>query len=233
MKRVLLAAAVFAAACNDATTPDLRPKVRFLNATEGMQGSGGFTVNGVFAAGSALATGQAAQKCSGVNAGSTTFGFGVLDPKGAGGLSGNPLATLSNQNITDPGDFIVAATGNATSPTLFMFDNSFSGTLGTDEAAVRFVNLAPGTDAASYVVFKGAIGTGPQLALNLAVGAPTSFTALTSGSNEFSILKLPGHVVALEGSAATLTLQAGSVNTLAIVRNASGGYQLINLPRCS
>jgi hypothetical protein len=44
---------------------------------------------------------------------------------------------------------------------------------------------------------------------------------------------LPGHVVAVEGSAGTLELQDGSINTLAIVQNASGGFQLINLERCS
>jgi hypothetical protein len=50
--------------------------------------------------------------------------------------------------------------------------------------------------------------------------------------NAFTILN--GHDIVIAGSAATLNLQGGTVNTLAIVPNtASGGFQLINIPRCS
>ncbi len=43
-----------------------------------------------------------------------------------------------------------------------------------------------------------------------------------------------GHTTDISGSAATLILQAGTVNTVAIVPDATlGGFRLINLPRCS
>ena len=65
MNRILampvLAALLFAAACGGADGPtevDTRPSVRFVNATTG-SGSGGFTTNGQFAIGSAVAPGQA------------------------------------------------------------------------------------------------------------------------------------------------------------------------------
>jgi hypothetical protein len=80
MKKVLimpvLAAALIATACGEdggPTTVDTRARVRFFNATTGMTGSGGFTTNGQFAAGSALAFGQSTQTCSRVDAGSTSL----------------------------------------------------------------------------------------------------------------------------------------------------------------
>jgi hypothetical protein len=237
MKKALMmpvvAAVLFAAACgedDDPTTVDTRPSVRFFNAT-GLTGSGGFTTNGQFAAGSTLPFGQTT--CSKVGEGSTSFGFGAANTGGTG-LSGNALATLANQTIAAGGNYIVAATGSATSPTLFMLDNSFSGSLGTNQAAVRFVNLAPPTptNANLLAVFIGTFGAGGTLAgNNIAVGAPTAFTTVSSGSNAFSVLR--NHEVALTGGPATVNVQGGSVNTLAIVQNASGGLQLVNLPRCS
>jgi hypothetical protein len=228
----VLAAALFVAACRDGdpTTVDTRPSVRFFNATTGMTGSGGFTTNGQFVTGSALASGQS--MCSKVDEGAASFGFGAANAGGTG-LNGNALATLNNQSIAAGGNFIVAAAGSATSPTLFLLDNSFSGSLG-NQAAVRFVNLAPGTDADpnTFAVFLGTVGVDGTLAANdIAVGAPTTFTTVPSGANAFSILR--NHEIALTGSAATLDLQGGSVNTIAIVPNASGGIQLINLPHCS
>jgi|SRR6185503_579634 len=229
----VLAAALFAAACKDATTVDPRAQVRFFNATTGMTGNGGFTTNGQFAGGSALASGQWAQTCARIDAGATTFGFGAANAAGTG-VSGTPLATLSDQGITDGRDLMVVATGSAASPQLFLFDNNFSGQLGANQVAVRFVNLAPGTDAGNtYVAFKGAVGLTPPIALNIAVGAPTPFLTMESGSNEFSILKLPGHLVVIEGTAGTLNLQARTFNTLAILPNSSDGFELVNLPRCS
>jgi hypothetical protein len=99
---------------------------------------------------------------------------------------------------------------------------------------VRYDNLAPGPDAGNtYVVFKGAIGASPPLATDIAVGLPTPFSAATAGANTFTILKLPGHVVVVEGSAGTLDLQPGSVNTVAIIQNASGGFELLDIRSCS
>jgi hypothetical protein len=237
MKNILimpvLAAVLCAAACEDGdpTAVGTTARVRFLNATTGMTGSGGFTTNGQLAAGSALASGQSTQTCSAVDAGSTSFAFGAANTGGTG-LSGTALATLGNQIIPAGGDFTVVATGTATSPTLFLLDNSFSGSLGTNQAAIRFVNLAPGA-VSPISAFIGAIGAGGSpAATNMAVGSPTTFHTVASGSNAFTILH--GHEIAVSGSAATLNLLGGSVNTLAIVPNTtSGGFRLINLPRCS
>ena len=238
MKKVLvmpvLAAVLFASACgNDGpTVAGPTASVRFFNAAMGMTGSGGFTMNGQFATGSALAFGQSTAACSKVDASATSFGFGAANTGGTG-LSGSALATLENQSITDGGNFTVAAAGSAASPTLFLLDNNFSGTLAASEAAVRFVNLAPatGTTPNNFTVLKGVLGQGHTLVQgNIAVGAPTTFSIVTSGSNVYTILR--GHTTVVSGSAATLNLQAGSVNTVAIVPNTSDGFQLINIQRC-
>jgi hypothetical protein len=89
-----------------------------------------------------------------------------------------------------------------------------------------------GTTANTFVVFTGTLGSGGTLtATNIEVGAPTPFNIVTSGSNAFTILH--GHNIVISGSAATLNLQGGTVNTIATVPSTSGGLQLINLPRCS
>jgi hypothetical protein len=241
MKTVLimpvLAAALIVAACGDGDDPatvDTRASVRFFNATTGMTGSGGFTTNGQFATGSALASGQSTQTCSRVDAGSTSFGFGAANTGGTA-LSGSALATLNGQSITDGGNYTVVATGAAPSPTLFMLDNNFSGTLASNQAAVRFVNLAPGTATTpnNFAVFLGTFGAGGTLhANNPEVGAPTTFTTVPSGSNAFSVLWNHEVPAAITGTPGTLNLQAGTVNTIAIVPNTSGGFRLVNLPRC-
>lgn len=204
--------------------------VRFLNATTGMAGSGGFTTNGQFATGSALPSGQSTQTCPTVAAGQTSFGFGAANAGGTS-LSGTALATLSDQSITAGGNVTVVATGPAASPTLFLLDNAFSGSLAPNQAAFRFVNLAPGT-ASPINVIRGVLGSGGTLhEANLAVGSPTAFSTVPSGSNAFTILH--GHDTVVSGSAATLNLEAGTVNTIAIVPTATaGGFRLINVPRC-
>lgn len=229
----IAAAVLFAAACDgDPTTSGPTARVRFFNAAEGMAGSGGFTTNGQFAAGSALAFGQSTPACTTVDAGSTSFAFGAANPGGTG-LSGSPLATLNNGSITGGGTFTVAATGSAANPTLFLLEDSFSGSMANGQAAVRFVNLAPGTatTANTFNVFLGTFGSGHTLvATGIAAGAPTAFSVVTSGPNTFSVLQ--GHDVVISGS--SIPLQAGSVNTLAIVPNTpSDGFRLINLPRCA
>jgi hypothetical protein len=236
MKKVFmvpaLAAALFAAACggDSPTEVDTRPRVRFFNATTGMTGSGGFTTNGQFAAGSALGFGQAAQTCARIDAGPTLFAFGAANSGGAG-LSGNALATLSNQSLAAGGNYTVVAAGSVTSPTLFMLDNSFPGTLATNQAAVRFVNLAPGTEAApkNYAAFIGTFNAGGTLhANNPAFAAPTTFTTVASGANSFSVLR--NHE--LPATDLTLNLQGGTTSTIAIAPSA-GAFQLINLPSCA
>ena len=230
----VVAAVLLVAACGEDGGPtdvDTAASVRFFNATTGMTGSGGFTANGQFAAGSALAFGQSTQACSTVEAGSASFGFGAADAGGAA-LSGDALATLDNQAMTAGEDVTVVAAGPAAGPTLFLLSNNFSGTLASNQAAVRFVNLAPEAPLL-FNVFTGVLGSGGTMtAPNIAVGAPTAFDTVTSGSNAFTILN--GHNIVIQGSAATLNLPAGTVNTIAIVPGTvAGSYQLVNIPRCS
>ena len=236
MKKVsvlaVLATALFAAACGDdssgdPTTPgDTRPSVRFFNAMTGMTSSGGFTTNGQFVTGSALTFGQSTEPCSKLDAGLTTFAFGAANSGGTA-LSGNVLATLPNQTLADGGNFTVAAIGNGVHSTLYMLNSSFSGTPGSNQAAVRFVNLA-----ATANPFNVMIGTTVH-ATNLDEGTASTFATVPSGTTAFSILQ--DQEVVLSGSAATLNLQSGTVNTVAIVHNGSmgSGFKLVNLPRCS
>ena len=229
----VLAAVMLAAACGEdgeggATGPDTQASVRFVNATTG---SGGFTANGQFAAGSALASGQAAQTCSKVAPGTTIFGFGAANA-GASALSGNPLVSSNEESIVAGGKYTVLATGPAASPTLFVFANTLSSELSANQAGIRFANFAAntGTTVNNYVFYHGAIGGNSPLALNMPFGAVSTFTLVPSGATTFSVLQVPGHTPVIESSPATL--QGGSVNTMALVRNASGGVQLMHLPRC-
>ena len=244
MKKALivpvLVAVLSAAACGDdggptdggQTTEGPTARVRFFNATTGMTGSAGFTTNGQFATGSALPFGQATQTCPTVSAGSTSFGFGAANPGGTG-LSGNALATLNGQSIPASGNFTVVATGSAASPQLYLLDNNFSGSLGTNQAAVRFVNLAPGPNPIPNVinVFAGGLPpTGTLFASNVFVGTPTAFKTVTSGANAFMVMV--GHVLSTRTDA-TLNLQAGTVNTIAIVPSTTqSGFQMVSIPRC-
>lgn len=226
-----LAATLFGAACSDTTTPDTRALVRFVNATQDMIGNGGFTSNGQFISGSALGLGQASSSCTRMNAGSATFGFGSANAGGTG-LSGSALATLAGQSMPEGGDFTLVATGSATAPALFLLDNALQGSLGANQAAVRFVNLAPGTGTSPflYVIFLGEVG-GNLIAANLATGVPSAFGSMTSGATSFSVLQIPGHNIAIPS--VTHSLQPGSVNTLGVVPNAAGGVDLMKIPSCS
>src|SRR5687768_196224 len=116
MKKILLtsvlAAALSIAACGDGadgnpTIVDTRPGVRFFNAMTGMTTNGGFTTNDQFVVGSALTFGQSTEPCSRLDPGLTTFGFGSANTGGTA-LTGNALATLPNQSITNGGNFTVA-----------------------------------------------------------------------------------------------------------------------------
>lgn len=227
-----LSAALLIAGCGapdqptTAPTGDTRPSVRFFNAMTGMAGSGGFTTNGQFVTGSALLFGQSSEPCAKLDAGLTSFGFGEAATGGTA-LSGNELSTLPNQTIETGGKFTVAAAGNGVHSLLFMLDDSFPSTLGSSQAAIRFVNLAAATDP-----FNVMIGTSVH-ATNLEVGAASAFATAPSGTAAFSILQ--GQQVVVSGSAATFSLQGGTVNTIAIVHNAKmgDGFKLILLPRCS
>jgi hypothetical protein len=236
MKKLLImpvvAAVLFAAACgDDPTTADTRAQVRFFNVVWNAPDGIGFTTNGQFATGSALAYGQSTQTCSRLNAGNTTFGIGLANPNGTG-LSSDALVTLNNQTITDGGNYTVLAGGNVIHPSVVLLDNSVSGTLGTNQAAVRFVNLAAGSEF-PFTVLQGTVGSGPTTVVqtDIAFRSATPFSSVTSGSNAYSIMY--NHEAVISGNDATLNLQGGTVNTVVIVRNLSGTFQLISLPSCS
>ena len=233
--RPVLTAMLFAAACGgggESTAPepvDPRPGVRFFNAMRAMGGPGGFTTNGQFVSGSALGANQSSPTCAKLDAGSTSFGFGTANTGGTG-VSGGMLATLSDQNIAASGNYTVAAAGSGVHALLFLLDNNFSGSLGSNQAAVRFVNLAPA--ATPHTVSSGTgSGSTTTVASNLALGASSPFTTVTSGSNAYTVVN--GGNTVVSGSAGTLNLQAGTVSTIAIVPGtAAGTFQLINIPRC-
>lgn len=230
----IFAAVLFASACGEdgPTAGASNANVRFVNATTGMTGNGGFTMNGQFATRSVLAVGQVASTCTPVNAGLTAFGFGAANAGGTE-LSGNALTALNGQTLTSGGKYTVAAAGSETSATLFLLDDSFSGTLASNQAAVRFLNLAPGTDtpANTFGVYLGEVEPNEApIAINMVAGTPTAFRTVASGLNTFVLLRLPGHTL-LPSSA--VTLQARSVNTLAIVPDpTSNGFKLIAVPSC-
>jgi hypothetical protein len=98
---------------------------------------------------------------------------------------------------------------------------------------VRFISLAPttGGTAANYVFYLGDIGASSPLALNMPFGIRSAYSVVPSGANKFSAMRTPGNVIVDPGT--TITLQPASANTIALVPNASGGSQLILLPRCS
>jgi len=230
----VLVAVLFAVGCGEGDGPtaaDMRPDVRFVNATTG-SGGGGFTINGQFAAGSALVPGQAMQSCAKFTPGTTVFGFGAAISGGTG-LSGNPVVTSNNENIAGGGKYTVVATGSAANPTLFVYGTSFSGDLSTSQAAVRFVSLVPptGTTVSNYVFYQGAIGATSPLALGLPFGLTSAYSVVPSGAGTFSAMRTPGNVILVPSG--LVTLQGGSVNTIALIQNASGGHELLHIPRCS
>ena len=237
MKKVyimtVLVAGLFAAACSGGSTDvDTTPRVRFVNVTTGMSSNGGFTANGQFVNGSALAFGQAAPACASVDPGTTSFGFGTANVGGTA-LSGNALATLNNQTVAAGGNYTMVATGSAASPQLYLIDNRFSPSLGSNQASVRFLNLAPGPNPVPniFAVFNNWPPlTGDEVVTAGAlVGTPSEFKTVASGALTFWFLI--GHQIeTLESNA--VTLQAGSVNTFAIVPKTSGGFQLMNIPQC-
>ena len=192
MKKVLtmplLAAVLVVAACGDGPTAVAGPaKVRFFNAVWGTQDNIGFTTNTQFATGSALAYLQSTQTCSTLDAGNTTFGIGLANASGTA-LNSNTFVTLDNQTITDGGNYTVLAGGAVQHPSVVLLDNRFSGTLGANQAAVRFVNLAGGSEG-PLDVLKGTAGSGSTTVVqtNMGFRDATPFSTVTSGSNAYTI----------------------------------------------
>jgi hypothetical protein len=229
----VVAGVLFAAACGGgATAVDTTAKVRFFNATTGMSGSGGFTANGQFVAGSALAFGQSSQTCATVDQGTMSIAFGAANAGGTA-LTGNALATLNGQTLAGGGNYTMVATGSAASPQLYLVDNNYSGPIGSGQAVARFLNLAPGPNSLPYIFYAFSSWPpsqdGALFAGSLLVGAPSAFKTAASGPS--TVYTIIGHdMETLDNH--PVNLQAGTVNTLAIVPNASGRFQVINVPRC-
>ena len=237
MRKVLivpaLAGVLFAAACGEDGEPTAvatTAKVRFFNAVWNAPDGIGFTANSQFAPGSALAYGQATPSCASLSAGSTTFGIGVANASGTA-LNSGALATLANQPVADGGNYTVLAGGNVVHPSVVMLDNGVPG-LGANQAAVRFVNLAASSEF-PFDVLRGTVGSGPTTVAHTGVAfrAATPFSTVSSGATVYSIMY--NHAPVISGNAATLNLQAGSVNTVVIVRNLAGNFQLVNVPSCA
>ena len=139
-------------------------------------------------------------------------------------LLGNLLAAAAD---------LQAAIGEDPSrPDLWLQLGEIQGHLGANQAAVRFVNLAA-TSEFPFTVLKGTLGSEPTTVVkaDMAFRDATPFSIVTSGFNAYSILY--NNEAVISGSDATLDLQPGSVNTVVIVRNLSGNFELINIPRCS
>jgi hypothetical protein len=205
--------------------------VRFVNWTTGTTGSGGFTANGQFVTGSAVAPGQASSTCTQLAPGKFFLSFGLANASGTA-LNGNPLAVLNEETISAGGDYTIVAAGPATSPLLLLLVNNFSGSLGTGSAAVRFMSLAPTTGGTvfNYVFYLGDIGATSPLALNMPFGIHSAYSIVPSGANKYSALRSPGNVTVDPGS--TITLPPASASTIALIPDASGGLRLTRLPRC-
>jgi hypothetical protein len=236
VKKVLimpfLAAVLFTACGDDGAPAEPSANVRFFNAVWNTPDNIGFTANTQFADGSALGYLQSTQTCARLDAGNTTFGIGLANASGTA-LNSNTFVTLANQTMTDGGNYTVLAGGNVIHPSVVLLDNSVSETLGSNQAAVRFVNLA-GASEFPFTVLKGTVGSGPTTVVqnDITFRSATPFSNVTSGSNAYTIMY--NHEPVISGNDATLNLQAGTVNTVVIVRlnPPSGNFQLISVPSC-
>ena len=241
MKKVLLmpvfAALLFVGACGDEgpTTVDTTAKVRFFNAVWNTADNIGFTANTQFVTGSSLGYLQSTQTCAALNAGNTSFAIGLANTSGTA-LNSSPFVSLINQTISEGGNYTVLAGGNVIHPSVVLLNNSFSGTLGANQAAVRFVNLAAAGQG-PVDVSKGAPGSASTTVVQTNVGFrdATAFSTVPSGANAYTITYSNSTEPLLSGNDATLNLQAGTVNTVVISRSnpPSGSFKLINLPSCS
>jgi hypothetical protein len=227
MKKVLImpfvVAALFATACGDNTTDvGTTAKVRFFNTVWNAPDGIGFTSNNQFAAGSALGYSQSSQSCSELDAGKTTFGIGIPNASGTA-LNSATLVTLDDQTISAGGNYTVLAGGNVIHPSVVLLDNRVSGTLGNNQAAVRFVNLAASAEF-PFTVLKGTA----EVQSNIAFRGATPFSTVASGANAYTIMYNNAPAIS-----ATLNLQGGTVNTVVIVRTLAGLFELVTVPSCS
>ena len=227
-----LVAALFTVACGDSPTAVATPaKVRFFSAVWNAPDGIGFTANSEFAAGSALAYSQSTQTCPEIEPGTTTFAIGIPNASGTA-LNSAALASLADQTIAEGGSYTVLAGGNVIHPSLILLDNSLTVALGANQAAVRFVNLAASSEF-PFTVLKGPVGGGTTTMVqgNITFRGATPFSTVAAGSNEYTVMYNNTPVIA--GTAATLDLQAGTVNTFVIVRNLADNFELVRVQGCS
>jgi hypothetical protein len=231
----VIVAALFSTGCSSPTEAETTAKLRFFNAVWNTQDNIAFTTNNQFAAGSALGYLQSTQTCSTFDAGTTSFGIGLANASGTA-LNSGTFATLDNQTIAAGGNYTVLAGGNLLHPSIVMLDNHFSGTLGANQAAVRFVNLAGGSEGPLDVLQgTGESGSSTAVRTNMGFRDVTPFATVTSGSNAYTILYTNSTQPLISGSDGTLDLQTGTVNTIVISRlnPPDGKFTLINLLPCS
>lgn len=228
------AAVLLAAGCGGGPTAVGPAKVRFFSAVWSAQDRIGFTANDQFATGSALAYLQSTPSCATLDADKASFGIGLANATGTA-LNSNPFVTLDNQPIADGGNYTVLAGGNLIHPSIVLLDNRFSGTLGANQAAVRFVNLAAAVEG-PVDVSKDAAGSGSPAVVKTDIGFrdATPFSIVTSGANAFTVTYSETAQPLISGSDGTLTLQAGTVNTIVISRlnPPDGKFQLVVVPIC-
>ena len=230
----VLALALVAGACEedeDPTGTGTTASVRFVNAIGGVTGNVVLTANGT-TVGSAQGFGTMGSTCSTVTAGTRSLAFGTANTAGTG-ISGTALFT-QNQTFAAGGDYTVIATGTTTNPRFVVLNNdAFTGTVASGQAAVRFVNLVPtvGTSASNFNVFTGTATTGTPTASAVGFGNTSNFSTMTSGASTFTFTNVTGGTTVFSGTGLNLT--SGSVNTVAILPNATGtGYQLVNITGC-
>ncbi|HKY98544.1 MAG TPA: DUF4397 domain-containing protein [Gemmatimonadaceae bacterium] len=235
MSTLPLVVAVLFTACSDGpTAQDTMAKVRFFNAVWNAQDNIGFTMNTQFATGSSLPYLQSTQTCASFDPGTASFAIGLANATGTG-LNSNALAMLENQIMTAGGNYTVLSGGNLLHPSLVLVDNKFTGTLGANQAAVRFVNLAAASEG-PIDVSKGTAGTTTTVVqTNMGFRDATPFSVVTSGDNTYTITYNTKTEPLLSGADATLNLQAGTVNIIVISRlnPPDGKFTLVNLHPCS
>lgn len=231
----VLAIGLLAGACeeDDPTGTSTTASVRFVNAVSG-SGNLGFTQNGSAVSGTSLTYGTVSGTCQSLPAGTNrSIAFGTA--ASGGGISGSAFNT-TNANLTAGGNYTLIAAGTPTSRRLIVVNNSdATGTIGTGQTAVRFVNLVPAlgtsTTASNFNVFTGTATTGTPTASSIAYGNVSGYSMMTAGAQTFTFTDVTGGTQVFSGGGLNLT--AGTANTVAILPNAAGtGYQLVNITRC-
>jgi hypothetical protein len=231
----VLGLALLASNCEtggDLTGPDNQVSVRVVNAVGGVTGDLAVTANGRVI-GTVLGYGAMGAECAPISAGRINLAFGPATADSTA-IAG---AALSTQSLTfaPGGSFTIVATGTAASAGFVVLNNAaFTGSIGSGQAAVRFVNLVPTLSggASSFDVFAGTTPPTQQTADDLAFRSASPFSMLTAGATTLEFRDAADNLI-FTNAGAELDLQAGSVNVVAILPDSlATGYELINITPC-